>query len=199
MSLYLVEHGYRPQTRRLHLISAMCGLERFSLVCRSLPSRYGDRRGFHLAHYVDRNAAADGETSSPAFTTYRCRGAHYLQAIFSLISVSPTRSGTVALSRGVLHVVSTKGKPVPVSDAIIASLRERVGPDGFVELCDCPRLDRPQVAPGLLQDWPTVFERRLSDERRIEILIQTLQESLGISGDSHQEPNAVQLQTTALS
>ena len=106
---------------------------------------------------------------------------------------------TVALSRGVLHVVSTKGKPVPVSDEIIASLRERVGPDGFVELCDCPRLDRPQVAPRLVQYWATVFERRLSDERRIEILIQTLQESLGISGDSHQEPNAVQLQTAALS
>ena len=106
---------------------------------------------------------------------------------------------TVALSRGVLHVVSTKGEPVPVSDAIIASLRERVGPDGFVELCDCPRLDRPQVAPGLLQSWPTVFERRLSDDRRIEILIQTLQESLGISGDSHQEPNVMQLQTATLS
>ena len=78
----------------------------------------------------------------------------------------------MALSRGVLHVVSTKGKPVPVNDAIIASLRERVGPGGFVELCD---------------------------ERRIEILIQTLQESLEISGDSHQEPNAVRLQTAALS
>ena len=106
---------------------------------------------------------------------------------------------TVALSRGVLHVVSTKGNPVPVSDAIIASLRERVGPDGFVELCDCLRLDRPQVAVGLPQSWPTVFERRLSDESRIEILIQTLQESLGISSDSHQEPNAVQLQAVALS
>ena len=106
---------------------------------------------------------------------------------------------TVALSRGVLHVVSAKGKPVPVSDAIIASLRQRLGPDGSVELCGCPRLDRPQVAPGPLQYWPTVFERRLSDKRRIEILIQTLQESFGISGDSHKEPNAMQLQTAALS
>jgi transcription antitermination factor NusG len=106
---------------------------------------------------------------------------------------------TVALSRGVLHVVSAKGKPVPVSDAIIASLRERVGPDGLVELCGCPRLDRPQVAPGPLQYWPTIFEERLSDERRIEILLQTLQESLGTFCDSHKEPNAVQLQTAALS
>jgi hypothetical protein len=106
---------------------------------------------------------------------------------------------TVALSRGVLHVVSAKGKPVPVSDAIIATLRERVGPDGLVELCGCPRLDRPQGAPGPLRYWPTVFDRRLSDERRIEILIQTLQESLGTSGDSDKEPRAVQLQTAALS
>ena len=105
---------------------------------------------------------------------------------------------TVALSRGVLHVVSANGKPVPVSEEIIASLRGRVGPDGFVELCG-PRLDRPQVAPGPLQYWSTVFERRLSDERRIEVLIQTLQESLGALGDSHREPNAVQLQTAALS
>ena len=121
--------------------------------------------------------------------------AGYLFANFSVAnSLRP-----VALSRGVLHVISTKGNPVPVGDAIIASLRERVGPDDFVELCDCPHLDRPQLAPGVLQDWSIVFERRLSDERRIEILIQTLQESLGISGDSHQKPNAVQLQTTALS
>ena len=40
---------------------------------------------------------------------------------------------------------------------------------------------------------------RLNDERRIEVLIQTLQESLGTSDGSHKEPNAVQLQTAALS
>ena len=71
MSLYLIEHDYRPQTRRLPLLSTMRDLERLSLVCRSLPSRYGDRRRFQLAHHVDRNAPADGETSSPAFTLYR--------------------------------------------------------------------------------------------------------------------------------
>ena len=40
----------------------------------------------------------------------------------------------VAVSRGVLRVVSKNGAPLPVNESIITSLRQRVGPDGLRSL-----------------------------------------------------------------
>ena len=84
----------------------------------------------------------------------------------------------VALSRGVLRVVSKNGAPVPVDEAIITSLRQRVGSDGFIELCDSSttRRDDLQTACDPIQIWLSVFQPQLSDERRVRILIRSLQE-----------------------
>src|SRR5439155_17173840 len=44
----------------------------------------------------------------------------------------------VSYSRGVLRVVGGGGHPWPVDDAIIADIRERIGPEGCVELSERP-------------------------------------------------------------
>lgn len=84
----------------------------------------------------------------------------------------------VALSRGVLCVISDHGTPVPVNEAIIASLRQRVGPDGFIELCESSTTRREDlhIASEPMQTWLSVFQPQLSNGRRVEILLRILQE-----------------------
>ena len=97
----------------------------------------------------------------------------YLFARFSV----PDSLRAVAFSRGVLRVLGTRGQPAPVEDNIIASIRERVGCDGCIELSAAPLVpgDTVRINSGPLSGWLGVFERQLSDDRRIEILIKTLQ------------------------
>ena len=102
----------------------------------------------------------------PLFTGY----------LFARFSVADSLRA-VAFSRGVLRVLGTRGQPTPVEDGIIASIRERVGSDGCVELSAAPLVagDPVRITSGPLSGWRGVFERQLSDERWIEILIETLQ------------------------
>jgi transcriptional antiterminator RfaH len=84
----------------------------------------------------------------------------------------------VTFSRGVVRVLGAGGRPVPVEDSIIASIRERIGEHGCVALDerrfgvrDCVR-----IISGPLAGWSGVFERELSDSQRVVILIETLQQ-----------------------
>lgn len=84
----------------------------------------------------------------------------------------------VSYSRGVVRVVRAGEDPLPVDDGVITSIRERVGADGCVELVE-DRLganDRVRITSGPLAGWAGVFERELSDEQRVVILIETLQQ-----------------------
>jgi transcriptional antiterminator RfaH len=83
----------------------------------------------------------------------------------------------VAYSRGVIRVLGTRGQPLAVDDAIIASLRERLDSDDCIEFCNGPLAvgDAVRITSGPLRGWSGVFERQLSDDRRVEILIETLQ------------------------
>ena len=84
----------------------------------------------------------------------------------------------VTYSRGVVRVLGAGDRPIPVEDAIIASIRARIGADGCVEL-DEPRLgagDCVRITAGPLAGWSGVFERELSDSQRVVILIETLQQ-----------------------
>jgi transcription antitermination factor NusG len=82
----------------------------------------------------------------------------------------------VAVSRGVLRVVSKNGAPLPVNESIITSLRQRVGPDGLIDLCESSTIPRNdlQAVPDPMEAWLSVFQPQLSDERRVEILVQIL-------------------------
>jgi transcriptional antiterminator RfaH len=84
----------------------------------------------------------------------------------------------VAFSRGVVRVLGAGGRPIPLEDAIIASIRARIGEDGYVAL-DERRIgvkDYVRIISGPLAGWSGVFERELSDSQRVVILIETLQQ-----------------------
>jgi len=83
----------------------------------------------------------------------------------------------VSYIRGVLRVVGGGGRPWPVDDAIIADIRERIGPEGCVELGQRAfRVgDSVRITAGPLSGWAGVFDRELSDTQRVVILIETLQ------------------------
>jgi transcription antitermination factor NusG len=84
----------------------------------------------------------------------------------------------VKYSRGVSRVVGGAGQPWPVDDAIIADIRERIGPEGCVEMRERPfRVgDQVCITAGPLAGWSGVFDSELSDAERVVILIETLQQ-----------------------
>ena len=84
----------------------------------------------------------------------------------------------VTYSRGVVRVVGAGDRPSPVEDAIIESIRARIGADGCVELIErgLGGNDRVRITSGPLAGWSGVFERELSDSQRVVILIETLQQ-----------------------
>jgi transcription antitermination factor NusG len=83
----------------------------------------------------------------------------------------------VKYSRGVLRVVGASGQPWPVDDEIVATIRERIGPEGCVEFDARPfgAGDEVRIATGPLRGWCGVFDSELSDTERVVILIETLQ------------------------
>ncbi len=84
----------------------------------------------------------------------------------------------VTYSRGVVRVLGAGDSPTPVEEAIVASLRARIGADGCVELEEHrPRIsDCVRITSGPLAGWSGVFERELSDSQRVVILIEALQQ-----------------------
>ena len=84
----------------------------------------------------------------------------------------------VTYSRGVVRVVGAGDSPIPVEDAIIKSIRARIGAEGCVELIEhgLGANDRVRITSGPLAGWSGVFERELSDSQRIVILIEALQQ-----------------------
>jgi transcription antitermination factor NusG len=185
MSLYLINH-----VRRLHLLRAMSVLSDFrwfAVHCRPGMENLVDFRLramlIETLLPLTRESTACPERSSGGPVHPLFHG--YLFANFCIAN----SLRTVALSRGVLRVVSKKGRPVPVQEAIIASLRERLDSEGFVQLCEgrAPRRKSMRIASGPLRNWPAVFERHLSDQRRVRILIQTLQKLPEISEEPRTE------------
>lgn len=85
----------------------------------------------------------------------------------------------VKYSRGVLRVLGgASDRPWPVDDAIVAAIRERLGPEGCVELVERPfgAGDPVRITAGPLAGWSGIFDSELSDAQRVIILIETLQQ-----------------------
>jgi transcriptional antiterminator RfaH len=83
---------------------------------------------------------------------------------------------SVKSSRGVLRVVSSGRFPIPIRDAIVEEIRDRIEEDGLIRLQ--PRSLRPGTRV-LIQDGPFEglmgrVERELDDRRRVSVLLETL-------------------------
>jgi transcriptional antiterminator RfaH len=90
----------------------------------------------------------------------------------------------IRYSRGVCRVLGAGSTPLPVEDHIIADICARMVGDGLVQLE--PRSWQPgeavDIEHGPLQGWSGVFERELSDQHRIVILLNTLQQARVVVG-----------------
>jgi transcriptional antiterminator RfaH len=85
----------------------------------------------------------------------------------------------VNYSRGVLRVLgSASDSPWPIDDAIVAAIRERLDPQGCVELVERPfgAGDSVRITAGPLIGWSGIFDSELSDAQRVVIFIETLQQ-----------------------
>lgn len=83
----------------------------------------------------------------------------------------------VTYSRGVTRVVGASRGPLPLDEAIIGSIRDRMDHNGFVAL-ERQALtagDGVKISSGPFGGWPGVFERDLKDGERVMILLETLQ------------------------
>jgi len=84
---------------------------------------------------------------------------------------------SIRYARGVRKVVSAGDTPVPVDSAMIDSIRARMDHDGYVEL-EPKRFhagDEVFIHDGFLQGLTGVFERELSGEKRVMILLQSIE------------------------
>ena len=82
----------------------------------------------------------------------------------------------VKCSRGVLRVVSSGRIPIPVGDAVIREIQDRVEADGFITIRR-PALmagDLVSIEDGPLQGMMGRVERELDDQNRVAILLETL-------------------------
>ena len=84
---------------------------------------------------------------------------------------------SIRYARGVRRVVSAGEVPIPVDSSIISSIQDRIDSRGFVELS-------PQkfevgaevyIKEGFLQGLTGVFERELSGQKRVVILLQSIE------------------------
>ena len=83
-----------------------------------------------------------------------------------------TQSHKICFTRGVHSVVSFGGKPAPIDDDAISLLRSRISEDGYIHLEDeFKNGDNVVVQGGPLSNFAGVFERNLTDDRRVLILL----------------------------
>lgn len=78
----------------------------------------------------------------------------------------------VKWTRGVGKILGFGEGPVPVSEKVIQTIKERMGEDNLVKLEeDWKEGDLVRVTSGPLKDLVGIFERKLSDQGRIRILL----------------------------
>jgi transcriptional antiterminator RfaH len=82
----------------------------------------------------------------------------------------------VRYTHGILRVVSSGQIPIPVEPEIIASLRDRIRPDGFIRLeakCFKPG-DKVLIEQGPFQGWMGEVQREQDGGMRVTILLGTI-------------------------
>lgn len=81
-------------------------------------------------------------------------------------------------ARGVRAVVSGAGSPLPVEESIIDAIQSRVSRTGFIQMemvTGFKSGDPVVVASGPLRGLKGIFDRSLSDRRRVLILLEAIE------------------------
>ena len=75
-------------------------------------------------------------------------------------------------TRGVNRILGIGNEPTPISEVVIQTIKDRMGDDDTVELLeDLKPGDLVQITSGPLKDFIGVFQKGLSSQKRVKILL----------------------------
>jgi transcriptional antiterminator RfaH len=117
--------------------------------------------GVYLPRYqkMRRHAGKTEIVAAPLFPRY----------LFAGIDLGAQRWRSVNGTRGVVGLVMSGDKPIPVPEAVIAEIRAREGEDGFIRL-NLPGFQRGQalrIVEGPMADTQALFEEAVDGNRAI--------------------------------
>lgn len=147
---WYVVHTHRMQEERVNSNLGTLGIE-------TLSTRYLKRR-------YNKYTGEVTDVIKPFFPNY----------VFARFDVSKLFH-KVRLTRGVHSIVCYGATPALVDDFIIATIRSRIGEDGYVKIGGSLNPgDEVIIENGLLKDFRGIFERETNDVDRVMILLQTV-------------------------
>jgi transcription elongation factor/antiterminator RfaH len=78
----------------------------------------------------------------------------------------------VKWTRGVNKILGGKTGPIPISDRVVQTIKERAGEDNLIELkSDLKDGDAIQVTSGPLKDLLGIFKTEMSSKGRVKVLL----------------------------
>jgi len=78
----------------------------------------------------------------------------------------------VKWTRGVNRILGIGKEPVPISEVVIQTIKDRMGDDDTVKLLeDLKEGDLVQITSGPLKDFVGVFQKGLSSQKRVKVLL----------------------------
>jgi transcriptional antiterminator RfaH len=78
----------------------------------------------------------------------------------------------VKWTRGVSKILGTGDGPVPISEKVVRTIKEKVGKDNLVKLEEeLKEGDIVQITSGPLKELTGIFQKRVSDKGRVRILL----------------------------
>ena len=93
----------------------------------------------------------------------------------------------VKWTRGVNKILGTGSEPMPVSEEVIRTLRERMGENNVVRLDDgLEEGSLVQFTSGPFKDLVGVFDKKMSDGGRVRILLSLIGVDASVQVSSHQ-------------
>jgi transcription elongation factor/antiterminator RfaH len=93
----------------------------------------------------------------------------------------------VKWTRGVNRIVGIGNEPTPVSESVIEMLRDRMGDDDTVQLVeDLQEGNSVRVTSGPLKDFVGIFQKGLSSDGRVRILLNLVGRDLPVQIDRWQ-------------
>jgi transcriptional antiterminator RfaH len=91
----------------------------------------------------------------------------------------------IRYTRGVAKMLGTIDGPTPIDDAIIESIQERIGEDGFVRLTDALETGDPiEITSGPLRGLVGIFQSATSAAKRVVLLLNAMNSQMRVLVDS---------------
>jgi transcriptional antiterminator RfaH len=93
----------------------------------------------------------------------------------------------VKWTRGVSKILGVGSEPIPVSEKVIQAIKERMGQDNLVKLEDgLEEGNIIQFTSGFFKDLRGVFDKKMSDGKRVRVLLNLIGVDVPVQVSRHQ-------------